>query len=90
MNKLLAQKQLKISVLQKCGLKQFDQSACKLVSEQVFLQTKNYISKSGICRFFLYQGEHPLFNSPFILNSLSQFVGYPNFEAYCAEIQPSE
>ncbi|WP_421945202.1 hypothetical protein [Pedobacter sp.] len=82
MDKLLVQKQLKLGVLRKCGLKQFDESHCGLISEQVFLQTKNYISRSGVCRFYLYEGEHPQFNSPFILNSLSQFIGYTDFAAY--------
>jgi len=71
MDKLLEQKQLKPGFFKKCGLKQFDERHFGLISEQVFLQTKNYISRSGVYRFYLYDGEHPQFNSAFILNSWS-------------------
>lgn len=69
---------LRKGVLLHCGIDEINDEGCKVISVQVFERDQNYISLSNIKRFF---GLLPVANefSPFVLNSLSQFIGYDHW-----------
>jgi len=69
-------------VLLKCGIDYVCPADCRLISEQIFEATRNYISESNLKRFF---GFYPpqTKTSPFVLNSLAQFLGF----ADCSVLQ---
>ncbi|RYE59536.1 MAG: hypothetical protein EOP48_00535 [Sphingobacteriales bacterium] len=84
---LTLEEKLKEAVLTKFGLTNISRKDCKLLSEDIFLKDKNYLSESTIKRFFGFL-EVPLIFSPFVYNSLARYVGYgsfDNFKAACAE-----
>ena len=77
-----AQMRLKDSVLAKSGIKNPVEKDCKLISEIIFQKSKNYISESSIKRLYGFSGSESNFASPFILNSLCQFIGFDDWETY--------
>ncbi|KQR67287.1 hypothetical protein [Pedobacter sp. Leaf176] len=81
-NELIAQ--LKKFVLIKSGLRNIDPANCKTISEFIFKETKNYISETTVKRFFGFAQTHHKF-SIFTLNSLSQYIGYPDWGSFCKE-----
>ncbi|WP_231427481.1 MULTISPECIES: hypothetical protein [Pedobacter] len=81
-NELLSD--LRKFVLIKSGLKIIDPSHCKLISEYVFQETKNYVSETTIKRFFGFATTLHKF-SLFTLNSLSQYIGYSDWNTFCKE-----
>lgn len=66
---------LKKMILNQCRITCVKPEDCRLVSEAIFVKTRNYISESTIKRFFGHIDSEWQF-SPFVLNSLAQFVGY--------------
>ncbi|WP_188412442.1 hypothetical protein [Pedobacter mendelii] len=79
-NELISQ--LRKFVLIKSGLRNIDPAHCKTISEYIFKETKNYISETTVKRFFGFaQVTHKF--SLFTLNSLSQYVGYIDWESFC-------
>jgi len=68
----------------KSGLRNIDPSHCKIISESVFLETKNYVSETTIKRFFGFANTIHKF-SVFTLNSLSQYIGYDNWNSFCED-----
>jgi len=71
--------QLKERVLLKSGFTSLKETDCKLISELIFLKTKNYISGSSLKRIYGFLGNEHAFHTPFILNSLSQFIGFESW-----------
>ncbi len=76
--------ELRKFVLIKSGLRNIDPGHCKVISEYVFQETKNYVSETTIKRFFGFANTMHKF-SLFTLNSLSQYVGYPDWNAFCKD-----
>lgn len=76
--------QLRKFVLIKSGLRNIDPANCKTISEFIFRETKNYISETTVKRFFGFAQTHHKF-SIFTLNSLSQYIGYTDWESFCKE-----
>lgn len=81
-NDLLSE--LRKFVLTKSGLRNIDPAHCKVISEYVFQETKNYVSETTIKRFFGFANTLHKF-SLFTLNSLSQYIGYTDWKAFCKE-----
>lgn len=81
-NQLLIE--LRKFVLIKSGIKSIDPGHCKIVSEYVFHETKNYVSETTIKRFFGFASVLHKF-SLFTLNSLSQYIGYPDWDSFCKD-----
>ncbi|MCZ4222627.1 hypothetical protein [Pedobacter rhodius] len=81
-NELISQ--LRKFVLIKSGLRNIDPANCKTISESIFKETKNYISETTVKRFFGFAQTHHKF-SLFTLNSLSQYIGYPDWESFCKD-----
>ncbi|WP_316829613.1 hypothetical protein [Pedobacter aquatilis] len=81
-NELLSQ--LRKFVLIKSGLRNIDPAHCKTISELVFKETKNYVSETTVKRFFGFAQTLHKF-SLFTLNSLSQYVGYTDWESFCKD-----
>ncbi|PWS27472.1 hypothetical protein DHW03_07670 [Pedobacter yonginense] len=81
-NELLIE--LRKFVLIKSGLRNIDPGHCKIISEYVFQETKNYVSETTIKRFFGFANTLHKF-SLFTLNSLSQYIGYSNWESFCLD-----
>lgn len=81
-NELLIE--LRKFVLIKSGLRNIDPGHCKIISEYVFQETKNYVSETTIKRFFGFANTLHKF-SLFTLNSLSQYIGYSNWESFCSD-----
>ena len=82
MDNVHAQLRLKKKVLIQCGISQLREQDCKVISQLVFLKNKNYISESSIKRLYGFWGKETKFVSRFILDSLSQFIGFENWEAF--------
>ncbi|RZK18733.1 MAG: hypothetical protein EOO86_09405 [Pedobacter sp.] len=81
-NELLIE--LRKFVLIKSGLRNIDPAHCKVISEYVFQETKNYVSETTIKRFFGFANTLHKF-SLFTLNSLSQYIGYADWGSFCRE-----
>jgi len=81
-NELLIE--LRKFVLIKSGLRNIDPAHCKIISEYVFQETKNYVSETTIKRFFGFANTLHKF-SLFTLNSLSQYIGYTDWSTFCKE-----
>ncbi|WP_316831731.1 hypothetical protein [Pedobacter aquatilis] len=82
MDEFTALGQLKICVLNKCGWVVYEENHALILSKLIFEQTRNYLSKTTLARFFRFEGKHPLFNSIFMLNTLSQFLGYVDWKDF--------
>lgn len=78
-NELLIE--LRKFVLTKSGLRNIDPAHCKVISEYVFQETKNYVSETTIKRFFGFANTPHKF-SLFTLNSLSQYIGYSDWGSF--------
>jgi hypothetical protein len=76
--------ELRKFVLIKSGLRNIDPAHCKIISEYVFQETKNYVSETTIKRFFGFANTLHKF-SLFTLNSLSQYIGYNDWDAFCKD-----
>ncbi|WP_029275910.1 hypothetical protein [Pedobacter borealis] len=76
--------ELRKFVLIKSGLRNIDPSHCKTISEYVFQETKNYVSETTIKRFFGFANTLHKF-SLFTLNSLSQYIGYNDWDSFCKD-----
>ncbi|KLT66197.1 hypothetical protein [Pedobacter sp. BMA] len=81
-NELLIE--LRKFVLIKSGLRNIDPAHCKIISEYVFQETKNYVSETTIKRFFGFANTLHKF-SLFTLNSLSQYIGYDDWDSFCRD-----
>ncbi|UKT63113.1 hypothetical protein [Pedobacter mucosus] len=81
-NELLIE--LRKFVLIKSGLRNIDPGHCKFISEYVFHDTKNYVSETTIKRFFGFANTLHKF-SLFTLNSLSQYIGYTDWDSFCKD-----
>jgi len=81
-NELLSQ--LRRFVLIKSGLRNIDPAHCKTISELIFKETKNYVSETTVKRFFGFAQTLHKF-SLFTLNSLSQYIGFSDWESFCKE-----
>lgn len=66
---------LKALILHEIGLVDLKTEPYRLISENIFLKTKNYISQNTVKRYFEFGGSDLLF-SFFVLDSLAQYVGY--------------
>lgn len=77
------EEQLKKIVLQKCELKKLLISDCKIISQRIFMQDKNYLSESTIKRIFGFMQAPPVF-SPFVYDSLARFAGYESYKTFKA------
>jgi len=76
--------ELRKFVLIKSGLRNIDPAHCKIISEYVFQETKNYVSETTIKRFFGFANTLHKF-SLFTLNSLSQYIGYNDWDSFCKD-----
>ncbi|TCD12508.1 hypothetical protein EZ449_00205 [Pedobacter frigidisoli] len=76
--------ELRKFVLIKSGLRNIDPAHCKIISEYVFQETKNYVSETTIKRFFGFANTQHKF-SLFTLNSLSQYIGYNDWDLFCKD-----
>lgn len=76
--------ELRKFVLIKSGLRNIDPAHCKVISEYVFQETKNYVSETTIKRFFGFANTLHKF-SLFTLNSLSQYIGYADWNSFCKD-----
>lgn len=76
--------ELRKFVLIKSGLRNIDPGHCKVISEFVFQETKNYVSETTIKRFFGFANTLHKF-SLFTLNSLSQYIGYSDWDSFCKD-----
>jgi len=74
--------QLKERVLTKSGIINITETDCRLISELVFLKTKNYISESNLKRIYGFSRNSNVIPTPFVLNSLSQFIGFENWKDF--------
>ncbi|RNL56671.1 hypothetical protein [Pedobacter jejuensis] len=83
-NELISQ--LRKFVLIKSGLRNIDPAHCKTISEYIFKETKNYVSETTVKRFFGFAQVIHKF-SLFTLNSLSQYVGFSDWESFCKDKQ---
>ena len=81
-NELLSQ--LRKFVLIKSGLRNIDPAHCKTISELIFKETKNYVSETTVKRFFGFAQTLHKF-SLFTLNSLSQYIGFVDWESFCKD-----
>lgn len=82
MNKRRDLNELKSYVIAKSNLKNIDPSQCKMISDLILCETKNYLSETTLKRFFGFaQTAHKF--SLFTLNTLSQYVGYYSWEIFC-------
>lgn len=81
-NELLIE--LRKFVLIKSGLRNIDPGHCKIISEYVFQETKNYVSETTVKRFFGFANTLHKF-SLFTLNSLSQYIGYTDWDSFCKD-----
>ncbi|QPH38523.1 NACHT domain-containing protein [Pedobacter endophyticus] len=81
-NELLLE--LRKFVLIKSGLRNIDPAHCKTISEYVFQETKNYVSETTVKRFFGFANTLHKF-SLFTLNSLSQYIGYDDWDSFCRD-----
>ncbi|MCZ4245229.1 hypothetical protein [Pedobacter punctiformis] len=84
MNASELHQELRKFVLIKSGLRNIDPGHCKVISEFVFQETKNYVSETTIKRFFGFANTLHKF-SLFTLNSLSQYIGYSDWDAFCQD-----
>ncbi|KLT63979.1 hypothetical protein [Pedobacter sp. BMA] len=82
--------ELRKQVCVKYGMQKLDAQDCLHVSEQIFRETKNYVSQTNLKRFFkLDQPEHQ--NSQFVLNSLAQFLGFVDIKDFSSSlVSPDE
>ena len=77
--------ELRRRVSVKYGIQNLKAEDCVQISEQIFRETKNYVSQTNLQRFFkIYQPEHV--NSFFVLNSLAQFLGFLDLEEFRSEV----
>lgn len=77
---------LRKQVLSSCNMEVIDSQSCKLISIMVFEKDKNYISEYTIKRFFkMLPGKDEY--TAFVLNSLSHFVGFENWEDFRASVK---
>jgi hypothetical protein len=82
MNKRRDLNELRSYVIAKSNLKNIDPSQCKMISDLILCETKNYLSETTLKRFFGFaQTAHKF--SLFTLNTLSQYVGYYSWEIFC-------
>ncbi|UKT66027.1 hypothetical protein [Pedobacter mucosus] len=75
------QNHLKEQILSRYNLDNVTAHDCKVISVDIFEKDKNYISEYNIKKFFGLlpkEGE----TSPFVLNSLSQFLGFKHWEDF--------
>ena len=72
---------LKEMVLSSCGIKIAEIGHSGEISRKIFARDRNYISETNIRRFFFLLKE-PYKPSPFVLNSLSVFVGFASWEEF--------
>jgi len=72
---------LKEFTILKGGLQALTSEDCPILSQKIFDQTKNYVSATTLRKFFGFL-ESTGKPSPFVLNSLSGFVGFSNYEAF--------
>ncbi|MFC3559454.1 hypothetical protein [Pedobacter jamesrossensis] len=84
MNKNELLSQLRKFVLIKSGLRNIDPAHCKTISELIFKETKNYVSETTVKRFFGFAQTIHKF-SLFTLNSLSQYIGFTDWESFCKD-----
>jgi len=71
--------QIKLIIANKFNLAEVQPEHCKLISEGIFLKTKNYLSERTIHTIFV--GKSRLL-SAFCTNSLAQFCGFKDWEDY--------
>ena len=76
--------ELRKFVVLKSGLRNIDPAHCKIISEYVYQETKNYVSETTIKRFFGFANTLHKF-SLFTLNSLSQYIGYNDWDSFCKD-----
>lgn len=67
--------QQKAMIIKKAGLKPESQVDYKIISQKIFLETKNFLSESTIKNIFQ---QNRKLESLFVLNSLAQFLDYPS------------
>ena len=72
---------LQKQVLAKCGIPIIDINDCSNISIQIFEQNRNYISETTIKRFFGFPSNTGQF-SPFVMDSISQFIGFTNWQEF--------
>ncbi|MGZ3759804.1 MAG: hypothetical protein ACXVAY_12985 [Mucilaginibacter sp.] len=80
--KLLYFEKLKYLVIQSIDTKQMLPSDCKLLSASIFKATGKSISETTLKRLFGFARSN-FKPSGFTLNTLSQFCGFDNWEAFC-------
>lgn len=81
--------ELRKRVSVKYGIQNLKADDCVHISEQIFRETKNYVSQTNLQRFFkIDQPEHV--NSFFVLNSLAQFLGFLDLEEFRSDLSNIE
>ncbi|WP_129717035.1 hypothetical protein [Pedobacter sp. SYP-B3415] len=81
--------ELKNSVEIKSGLPTIDPGSCKAISDHIFELTKKYISETTLKRFFGFAKITHNF-SAFTLNTLAQYAGFRNWNAFCKSVGQSD
>jgi len=71
--------ELQRQILAALGVEQLSVQHCRMLSIAIFEKDRNYVSEATIKRFFGFLTLSGSFN-PFVLNSLSQFLGYECWE----------
>lgn len=72
---------LKKLILKKCGIDTVSVRDCRMISERIFEQDKNYLSESTLKRFFGFL-DPPSSFSPFVKDALCIFLGYGSFQQF--------
>ncbi|PST85069.1 hypothetical protein C7T94_02850 [Pedobacter yulinensis] len=81
--------ELKNSVEIKSGLPTVDPGSCKAISNHIFELTKKYISETTLKRFFGFAKITHNF-SAFTLNTLAQYAGFRNWNAFCKSVSQND
>ncbi|MDN3588507.1 hypothetical protein QWY86_17630 [Pedobacter aquatilis] len=72
---------LKIRIMAKATSLDFKDASYRAISQDIFIKTGNYLSQTTIKRYFE-QSDLNFKCSPFVLNSLAQYLGYNDWDSY--------
>lgn len=70
---------LRKKILLKCKLENLNDDHCKKISIRIFEENGTYLSQCNIKKFFRLAAPPTEF-SPFLLNSLAQFIGFTDWD----------
>ncbi|WP_316832073.1 hypothetical protein [Pedobacter aquatilis] len=78
--------ELRKQILSVCKIEHLTIKDCKEISEKIFVRDRNYLSENTIKRFFGFTNLPVLF-SPFVLDSLSHFAGFKDWDDFLNQKQ---